>query len=393
MSKTRSMPILNCEVPQYAYALAVLSGGGAYVTAQLVAPLTAWLAYAIIAALFSLIWPYKPMQWGVWICLPIALLIVFDVIATGNIVSLFLFSGVMLVKALFFACLGAYVGSKIPIREIASLASHRKSSKKSRGVAQRGLALKKPMAIHANVETFSSSHSASHSALWPELVAHLNTLNDALTSVARESDINRIKLPIADGPEVKTLGGTQGTLPGLGTLDFDVKRCPNLFIKGASLEPSEGKGWTPLMIATIEGHAEVARTLLAQGAQIDAENYEGWTALRFAVSMNETSILRLLLDAGANANIADHEGQTALMQAARENSRDSLKALLNAGADPLIEDNHQQTALRIAREHNHIEIICLLEEAATKPLPGIEVPVSANGVELSVGLSPCEGLD
>src|SRR4051812_37490045 len=108
MAKTYSQSMLEEESPQYAYALAILSGGGAYIVSQLVAPRTALLAYALIAALFGFIWPSRPWQWGGWLCLPIAMLICFDILATGNLVGAFLGNGIMFAKVLSCACLGAY---------------------------------------------------------------------------------------------------------------------------------------------------------------------------------------------------------------------------------------------------------------------------------------------
>jgi ankyrin repeat protein len=375
MAKYHSEPIHQRDVPQYAYALAILSGGGGYVASQLVQPLTALLSYALLAALFASIWSYKALQWGVWLCLPIGLLIFFDVVATGNLVGVLLANGMMFVKTLFAACLGAYVGSKLSIHHFANRSAHRKRLKSRRNGAPSGPDLKKLPASDLSVTTIPASQSANDALPSLQPLVHLNNINAALMSAAREGDPDKVRLLVADGAEVNAQSNHQWSPLMITARDSDAGVVSTIFGKGVSMGASDGKGWTPLMTATIAGHAEVVRALLEHGAEVNAENYEGWTALRFAVSMDETEILRLLLEAGADANRADHEGQTALMQAARESCRESLKTLLEMGADPSIKDHNQQTALEIAQKYGHTEITSLLEEADAEALARVEAPV------------------
>ncbi|HEY0385043.1 MAG TPA: hypothetical protein VGC64_03495, partial [Pyrinomonadaceae bacterium] len=159
MAKYYSKSILQRELPQYAYALAILSGGSAYIVSQLVTQRIALFSYALLAALFASIWPYKALQWGVWLCLPVALLVCIDVIATGNLVGVVLGSGIMFAKTLSFACLGAYLGSKLSIRKIANRLAHRKRLKSQRKSAESNPLLKEPATPHISVKTISASQS------------------------------------------------------------------------------------------------------------------------------------------------------------------------------------------------------------------------------------------
>jgi ankyrin repeat protein len=369
MAKHRPRPTHHIEIPQYAYALAILSGGLAYVVSQLVRPTTSWLGYALLAALFAFIWPHKALQWGVWMCLPAALLICFDVVATGNLVGVLLGSGITFAKALSFACLGAYLGAKIPLHGIA----HRRRLKSPSNGAQDSSVLKKRSASQVSVAAEASSHHNENSLPSLEAIAQLNSESAALIAATQEGDLERVKLLISDGADVNAQsknGWTPFSLDGQG---FDLEMVKAIFGKRGSTVAANGHGWTPLIVATISGHTEVVRALLAHGAEVNVENEEGWTALRFAVSMGETHILRLLLNAGADANRRDREGQTALMQAARENSLETLEILLESGADVLIIDRHQQTALKVAQAHGHTEIVNLLEESEAKVSHKIEV--------------------
>ncbi|HKC65506.1 MAG TPA: ankyrin repeat domain-containing protein [Pyrinomonadaceae bacterium] len=347
MALTQTHSNLEGESPQYAYALAILCGGVAFIAPQIESAIPAWLSYALLAALFASIWPYKSWQWAVWLCLPLCLLILFDMISTGNPAGVLLDYGTVFAKSLSSACLGAYVGSKLSVRKLGKRPAHRRGLKRGGKRAPTAPVLKESATLTKAIEPASN----------------LQDLNAALTFAVQEGDLNRIRLLIAKGADVNAESSDQWTPPVIAAQGFDMEAVKTLFGQGKTLCTSVGSGWTALMIATIEGHLEVVRVLLEHGARVNAENDQGWTALRFAVSLDDADTLRTLLDAGADANIPDHEGKTALMQAAGENISDSLKMLLEAGADPYIKDHNGQTALMIAETQCHTEIIKHLREA------------------------------
>ena len=377
MAVTRSHFFPERESPQYAYALAILSGGIAFVAPQFGAPISTWLSCALMAALFGSIWPYQALQWGGWLCRPLLLLMGFDVISTKNLGGVLSSDGTLLVKALLSACLGAYIGSKLSVRKLAHRAAHRRVRRRrlrSNGNGARtGRALKELNAPLKSVETSLSSHSASSTI---ETVAHFHTRNAALIKATQEGDLKRIERLMADGADVNASSNEQWTPFTIAAQGFALETVNTLIGQSAALDSSAGQGWTALMIATIAGHLEVVRALVEKGAQVNALNNQGWTALRFAVSMDETEMLRALLNAGADANLPDHEGKTALMQAAGENIRDSLKMLLDAGADTHLKDHNEQTALMLAERQNHTEIIKLLKDAEAEASANIDVRVS-----------------
>ena len=380
MTRTYANSILERESPQYAHVLAILSGGIAYIIPQLGAPIAAWLSYALLAALFGFIWPYRALQWGGWLCLPMILLISFEVILTWNLIGAILSNGIVFVEALSSACLGAYIGAKLSVRKIANRSTNKRVSRKrlnSNGNGARSSLIAKELASPiASVKTNFSTHNSNNHMLVAAPLAHIHDLDTAVIKAAQEGDLRKIRLLVADGADVNAESGDQWTPLMIAAQGFDIGAVKTLFTQGAALDTAGGNGWTALMIATIEGQVEVVRALLEQGAQVNSEHNKGWTALRFAISMDETEILRLLLDAGADANIADHEGKTALMQAAGENIKESLKALLDAGADPHIKDHNGQTALMIAQKQGQAEIVKLLKEAEAKASTDIGAPVN-----------------
>ena len=98
------------------------------------------------------------------------------------------------------------------------------------------------------------------------------------------------------------------------------------------------EGWTPLLKASEEGSADIARMLLDKKADMEATNKKGRTALSFAAapSMNGTKprataveVLRLLLSSDADAAKQDDRGMTARARAEKEKREDAI-AVFNA---------------------------------------------------------------
>ena len=380
MALAYSNTALEGRSPQYAYALVVLSGGLAFSSSQFDAPLPYWLCYALLAALFGSVWPYGTWQWGGWLCLPIVLLIGFDLFVTGSIGGLLNY-GRILAKAFPAACLGAYVGSKLSVRKVANRLVDARASKKrshSNGNGARNNRVLKELATpHVSFKHTSPGLNSQSNVQAIEAVAHGDGRNTALIKVVQEGDLDGLKLLVADGADVNSQSsGDRWTPLMIAAHEGHVEMVETLFGKGAVLDASSGKDQNALMIATIEGHVEVVSALLEHGAQVNARNKRGWTALRFAISMDETEILQLLIEAGADVDIADQEGKTALMQAAGENTEESLKALLAAGADPRIKDHNNQTALMMAQQQGHTRIVKLLKYAEAKTAPEIATPLN-----------------
>jgi hypothetical protein len=60
---------------------------------------------------------------------------------------------------------------------------------------------------------------------------------------------------------------------------------------------------TPLVLATREGHTEIAKEIIMAGADLDSQTWHGSTALIIASQQGYTEIVKMLIEAGANINI------------------------------------------------------------------------------------------
>jgi len=90
----------------------------------------------------------------------------------------------------------------------------------------------------------------------------------------------------------------------------DIARIAKLLQKGYDVNfvcKENCQGWTPVMIATTEGHADAVRFLLEHGADPNAQNQLGRTALHFAVKYGFQPITEALLEYGADPLIQSND--------------------------------------------------------------------------------------
>jgi ankyrin repeat protein len=104
-------------------------------------------------------------------------------------------------------------------------------------------------------------------------------------------------------------------------------------------------GETPLMLAAITNHLELARLLIERGADV---NKPGWTPLHYASTRGHREMMRLLLDNEAYIDSEAEDGTTPLMMAAYGAPALAVKLLLEEGADPTLVNSANVSALDLA---------------------------------------------
>ncbi|XP_068223862.1 ankyrin repeat and SAM domain-containing protein 6-like [Palaemon carinicauda] len=93
-------------------------------------------------------------------------------------------------------------------------------------------------------------------------------------------------------------------------------------------------GATPLMVAAMFGHCQIAKMLLQYGAPIDAQDQKnGWTALMQAIYHRQTDMAKLLIKCGANTNKVAHRGYMAYDFASETLDIDIMSILVEAQAN------------------------------------------------------------
>jgi ankyrin repeat protein len=68
--------------------------------------------------------------------------------------------------------------------------------------------------------------------------------------------------------------------------------------------------WTPLHMASQEGHLDVVGLLLDRGGDVNIQNEVGETALHLAVYYGHLDVVKVLHDHGADVQIENRRGET-----------------------------------------------------------------------------------
>ncbi len=95
--------------------------------------------------------------------------------------------------------------------------------------------------------------------------------------------------------------------------------------------PEQWEGATPLTLAALVGHLEIATLLLEHGANVNPVSQDG-SALLMAVWGGHLPMVQLLLKRGADPNVASASGETPLMAAAYKGFTEAGQLLIEAGA-------------------------------------------------------------
>ncbi len=136
----------------------------------------------------------------------------------------------------------------------------------------------------------------------------------------------------------------------------------DMLAEGVNLNLLVEDEFSILLMACRFGNTDAVRKLLIRKVNVTQVSREGYTPLMSATLRGHAEIVGLLLEAGAFAHINDQDsrGETALMRACSKGHLDCAELLLSAGASVDIKDQEGDTALHWAAFHNQSAIIQLL---------------------------------
>jgi ankyrin repeat protein len=133
-----------------------------------------------------------------------------------------------------------------------------------------------------------------------------------------------------------------------------------LLTRGANLNVKTEDWHTPLFLASNNGRLEVVQILLENGADLDGSDLLKKTPLHGASENGHFEVILSLLDRGANVNAKDAHFWTPLHTASKTGNLKVARELLNRGADVEAQDDLGWTPLHLASQEGYREIVEVL---------------------------------
>jgi len=171
------------------------------------------------------------------------------------------------------------------------------------------------------------------------------------------------RMTVKHQTHLNTWGGVYGTPLHASVLGGHIKVAQLLVMRGADVHALSADKWTPLHLASQEGHLDVGKWLLNdRGVDVDPRQAKGWTPLHMAMPNGRLEIARILLEHDAKVNAQDHDGRAPLHYASWKGHLDVVRLLLGRGADARICDNSGSPPLYFAVTSRQLDVARILLE-------------------------------
>ena len=140
--------------------------------------------------------------------------------------------------------------------------------------------------------------------------------------------------------------------------------CQVLIDAGADIETKNGRGRSPLHVASFSGELTTVKMLVKAGADVRATDAARATCLILAASFGHTDTVRYLVGLPeVDLNYQNSENYTALHIAVQEKHTDVVQVLIDAGADFETKNDVRRTALHVASISGELTTVKMLVEA------------------------------
>nr|XP_018670871.1 transient receptor potential cation channel subfamily A member 1 homolog [Ciona intestinalis] len=151
--------------------------------------------------------------------------------------------------------------------------------------------------------------------------------------------------------------------------------------KGIAIEATDKQQMTPLHIAAIYGHVDIARSLIDSGANIRCRDGDDGTPLQFAAAEGNLQIVKLILEHAKSESRGklsdmlderDNDGNTALHLSVDSGHLPVTEYIINCSlinrntAALNARRNNHETPVHLAARHGHLDIVQLLIRKGAK---------------------------
>ena len=147
----------------------------------------------------------------------------------------------------------------------------------------------------------------------------------------------------------------------------DLAGIEKALLRGASANITTTGGFTPLMLAAMNGHTEAVRLLIRSGASPNFRQKDGSSPIHDAIFGGDLEMMKLLLKAGADPSLVDGGGYAPIILAAARPETDCLEVLLDREVDVDAKTQHGRTAVFEACYWGRLANLRLLLEAGANP--------------------------
>ncbi|RYX80659.1 hypothetical protein EON83_27685 [bacterium] len=197
-----------------------------------------------------------------------------------------------------------------------------------------------------------------------------HTLDSKLVQAVRAGKPDEVKSLLAKNADPNTKDTDKYTSPVLALAageNYNPDILAAFLAAGADREITNAQGATPLILCSVDSHADSIKTLLKAGAKIEATTTDGLTALMVSASAGELDNVRCLLDSGANVNALSKTKGTALIYGcaktiAGTGNIEVIKTLVTAGADVGVKAANDKNAMMTAQSYGLTDIANYLFE-------------------------------
>ena len=179
----------------------------------------------------------------------------------------------------------------------------------------------------------------------------------AFQTATREGDLEKIKALLRDNPDLVFGKDNYGETPlHLAALNGHRDVAELLLASKAEVNAESNNGRTPLHFAAYSGHKDVVELLLASEAEVNAKSNTSATPLHYAAAGGRRDVTELLLASKAEINAKTNSGRTPLHEASEKGHKDVAELLVAAKADVNAKDNIGQTPLHLAQSKGRKDV-------------------------------------
>ncbi|XP_061574436.1 B-cell lymphoma 3 protein [Cololabis saira] len=146
--------------------------------------------------------------------------------------------------------------------------------------------------------------------------------------------------------------------------EYDHSECLSVLLSlcpsSTCLEIRNFEGLSPLHLAVMQGHEDLAKMLLDAGADINAMDIKsGLSPLMHAVESNNADMVRFLIESqnACDVNGQTYSGNTALHIACGRGQVDIVRLLLKSGADSSLKNYHNDTPVMVAKNKKIADVL------------------------------------